>query len=180
MHGLRGHPQTTWEHRHIEANERTAETPRKRHRFCAIFRPHHIASTHASVNENSIENNVFWPRDYLLEDVSEAEVWTYGYNADVIGGLFQANNQNSVSQHGRDLAVKLEREIENQASPRICDLRQNFLISHYRCRSSSWHIALAGLLLRTCVSSFRGKNDVSTLMRRRQSADLSFFSHAPN
>ncbi|KAI3343365.1 hypothetical protein F4824DRAFT_493613 [Ustulina deusta] len=107
VHGLRGHPQTTWEHRHIEANERTAETPRKRHRFCAIFRPHHIASTHASVNENSIENNVFWPRDYLLEDVSEAEVWTYGYNADVIGGLFQANNQNSVSQHGRDLAVPI-------------------------------------------------------------------------
>jgi hypothetical protein len=39
-------------------------------------------------------------------------VWTYGYNADVIG-VFQANNKNSVSQHGRDLAVKLEREIEN-------------------------------------------------------------------
>jgi hypothetical protein len=42
-------------------------------------------------------------------------VWTYGYNADVIG-VFQANNKNSVSQHGRDLAVKLEREIENGVS----------------------------------------------------------------
>jgi hypothetical protein len=28
--------------------------------------------------------------------------------------LFQANSKNSVSQHGRDLAVKLEREIENR------------------------------------------------------------------
>lgn len=64
--------------------------------------------------ELSREHRVFWPRDYLLEDVSEADIWTYGYNADVIGGLFQANNQNSVSQHGRDLSVKLEREIQNE------------------------------------------------------------------
>jgi hypothetical protein len=41
-------------------------------------------------------------------------VWTYGYNADVIGGLFQANNKNSISQHGRDLSVRLEREIDNE------------------------------------------------------------------
>lgn len=40
-------------------------------------------------------------------------MWTYGYNADVIGGLFQANNKNSISQHGRDLSVRLEREIDN-------------------------------------------------------------------
>ncbi|TGJ83296.1 hypothetical protein E0Z10_g5439 [Xylaria hypoxylon] len=74
VHGLRGHPQRTWEHRQTEANEQTAETPRRRHRFTAIFRPQHAASTSASVDENRIENNVFWPRDYLLEDVSEAEV----------------------------------------------------------------------------------------------------------
>jgi predicted nucleic acid-binding Zn ribbon protein len=41
-------------------------------------------------------------------------VWTYGYKADVIGGLFQANNKNSISQHGRDLSVRLEREIDNE------------------------------------------------------------------
>jgi hypothetical protein len=51
----------------------------------------------------------------LTHDIPEARVWTYGYNADVIG-VFQANNKNSVSQHGRDLAVKLEREIENGVS----------------------------------------------------------------
>ncbi len=41
-------------------------------------------------------------------------MWTYGYDADVIGGVFQANNKNSVSQHGRDLAVRIEREIDNK------------------------------------------------------------------
>ncbi|KAK3326590.1 hypothetical protein B0H66DRAFT_165615 [Apodospora peruviana] len=37
---------------------------------------------------------VFWPRDYLVPDIPEARVWTYGYNADVIGGMFQASNKN--------------------------------------------------------------------------------------
>ncbi|KAI0452034.1 hypothetical protein F5B21DRAFT_355977 [Xylaria acuta] len=126
VHGLRGHPQTTWEYPQIDSNERTAETPRKRHRFTAIFRSQHTkhtTPTRASVNEDGIENNaepsiehkVFWPQDYLVEDVPEAEVWTYGYNADVFKVPFQASNRNSVSQHSRDLATKLEREIENQA-----------------------------------------------------------------
>ncbi|KAI0537281.1 hypothetical protein GGR58DRAFT_527494 [Xylaria digitata] len=115
VHGLRGHPQTTWGHRQVEANERPVETSHRRHHLRKIFGCQFVASTQASVDENVVGSNVFWPQDYLPEDVSEAEVWTYGYNADVIGGLFQANNQNSVSQHGRDLAVKLERDIENQA-----------------------------------------------------------------
>ncbi|TRX96992.1 hypothetical protein FHL15_002298 [Xylaria flabelliformis] len=124
VHGLRGHPQTTWEDGQIAADERTLETSSRRHRFRSIFRPQRAAATRASANDDStqegrgpsIRPKVFWPHDYLLDDVPEAEVWTYGYNADVIGGLFQANNQNSVSQHGRDLAVKLEREVDNQAS----------------------------------------------------------------
>lgn len=41
-------------------------------------------------------------------------MWTYGYDADAVGGLFQANNKNSVSQHGRDLGVKIEREVDNE------------------------------------------------------------------
>ncbi|KAI0466857.1 hypothetical protein F4859DRAFT_518693 [Xylaria cf. heliscus] len=123
LHGLRGHPRTTWEDRQVEADERTIEVPNSRHRFKAIFRPRYIVSNSRNggkggienIGEPSVEHKVFWPRDYLLEDVPEAEVWTYGYNADVIRDLFRANNQNSVSQHGRDLAVKLEREIKNQA-----------------------------------------------------------------
>ena len=63
---------------------------------------------------DSAPERLFWLEEFLTGDISDARVWTYGYNADVIGGLFQANNKNSVSQHGRDLAVKLGREIENE------------------------------------------------------------------
>jgi hypothetical protein len=62
--------------------------------------------------------NVFWPEQYLAPDLPQARIWTYGYNADVIGGLFETNNKNSISQHGQDLAVKLERDIDNEVSPR--------------------------------------------------------------
>ncbi|KAI1128486.1 hypothetical protein F5Y10DRAFT_265123 [Nemania abortiva] len=123
VHGLMGHPQKTWEHRQIEANKRTAERPRRRDCCSILFLSRHTKPTDASVNEDSGNNGgesakerrVFWPQDYLLEDVPEAEVWTYGYNADVTEGLFQANNQNSVSQHGRDLGFQLERAIDNKA-----------------------------------------------------------------
>ncbi|KAL8699698.1 MAG: hypothetical protein Q9201_005860 [Fulgogasparrea decipioides] len=63
---------------------------------------------------SSRQQEVFWPKDYLAKEICEARVWTYGYNADVIGELFQANNKNNVSGHGRDLAVRLERDIENE------------------------------------------------------------------
>ena len=59
---------------------------------------------------------MFWPRDYLAQDIPEARIWTYGYNADVTSGVFEANNKNSVSQHGRDFATKIEREIENEVT----------------------------------------------------------------
>ena len=51
--------------------------------------------------------------EFLVEDVPQARIWTYGYNADVLAGMFQMNNKNSVSQHGRDLAARLEREVDN-------------------------------------------------------------------
>jgi hypothetical protein len=138
VHGLRGHPQRTWEHRQIVANEQTTPEPsrRRRDRLNPFSRQRNATAARATADDKTISNNVFWPRDYLVDDFPETEVWTYGYNADVIGGVFQANNQNSVSQHGRDLAVKLERSIENEANSPGWRLRQVSLTGHYRCRSS--------------------------------------------
>jgi hypothetical protein len=58
--------------------------------------------------------DIFWPEEFLVPDLPQARIWTYGYSADVIGGFFTANNKNSISQHGRDFAVRLEREIDNE------------------------------------------------------------------
>ena len=85
----------------------------------------HDSSSSASASD------IYWPEVYLLPDLPQAQVWTYGYDADVIGGFFQANNQNTISQHGRDLSVKLDRDIENTVrwpcllhKSRVFDIRQ--------------------------------------------------------
>jgi len=76
------------------------------------------SSNRKSGSDNkAIGKEVFWPQELLAVDVPQARIWTYGYNADVIGMLYkQANNQNTVSQHGKDLAETLRRDIDNDAS----------------------------------------------------------------
>ncbi|GJN84268.1 hypothetical protein PLIIFM63780_007824 [Purpureocillium lilacinum] len=119
IHGLRGHPKRTWESDPARSGEPAVATPRNR-RFRSLFRAKSSKSTTSSVKsdeKDSTSPRIFWPFDFLAEDIPEARMWTYGYDADVIGGVFQANNKNSVSQHGRDLAVRIEREIDNKVDP---------------------------------------------------------------
>ncbi|OAL56153.1 hypothetical protein IQ07DRAFT_558137 [Pyrenochaeta sp. DS3sAY3a] len=129
VHGLRGHPRTTWEAATAAGATGGGSTSavKKHSGLRALFRrpgrtpatdteqtqaQHHPSSS--SPSSLSPSSTVFWPEDYLARDVPQARVWTYGYNADVIGGLFQANDKNSVSQHGRDLSVRLERDLDNE------------------------------------------------------------------
>ena len=123
MHGLRGHPQRTWEASRVAKDESRTAASNRRNLFQTVFRRPHTqrtASRHVEKdgynndNEHIRSDDVFWPRDYLARDIPEARVWAYGYNADVIGGMFQADNQNSVSQHGRDLVQHFKRDLENE------------------------------------------------------------------
>ena len=63
---------------------------------------------------NAAQGQLFWPHDYLAKDIPQARVWTYGYNADVFEGFFQASNKDSVSKLGENLRVRLERELDNE------------------------------------------------------------------
>ena len=115
MHGLRGHPLETWTSSQPADSEGTAGS--RRHHIKSWFRSTNNPSANHSTQGSSSSRQpqqVFWIQDFLATDVPQARVWAYGYNADVIGGLFQASNKNSISGHGRDLQVRLEREIENQ------------------------------------------------------------------
>ncbi|KAJ8058483.1 hypothetical protein OCU04_012671 [Sclerotinia nivalis] len=127
IHGLRGHPRYTWESSrkvsNTDINSASAASNKSKslkslNSFNSLFKSKSSKPSGSSTTSQSLSDirKVFWLQDYVVEDIHEARVWTYGYNADVIGGLFQANNQNSVLQHGRDLAVKIEREIENEDS----------------------------------------------------------------
>ena len=104
MHGLRGHPRRTWGD---DVNDGRASTSSHKSFFRLSFR-----SKRKETDDDQPRNHPYWPLDLLPTDVPDAKIWTYGYDADVIEGMFRANNQNSVSQHGRDLMVKLEREVD--------------------------------------------------------------------
>jgi hypothetical protein len=127
VHGLRGHPRGTWE-ADVEAaavsasasnsnNDTTKQSKGLRsffkRRTAQTVRSPLTSTEQAQAPSLLPSSKVFWPEDYLATDVPQAQIWTYGYNADVIGGLFQANNKNSISQHGQDLSVRLEREVGN-------------------------------------------------------------------
>ncbi|OBT63598.1 hypothetical protein VE03_07332 [Pseudogymnoascus sp. 23342-1-I1] len=62
---------------------------------------------------NSLEaapSSDFWPEQMLSDDLPDANILVYGYNADVSAGLFQGNNKNSIMKHARDLKVRFYRE----------------------------------------------------------------------
>ena len=128
VHGLRGHPRGAWETAPATGSKPSGahgidET--KRHKspkflFNSVFKPQASASPPTGTGQSqasSYSSKIFWPEQYLAPDIPQARIWTYGYNADVIGGLFQANSGNSISQHGRDLGVRLERDIGNEVIP---------------------------------------------------------------
>ena len=170
MHGLRGHPQHTWEDSRdgdsgekgggnrgsIDRGNKVAGTASssKRKILKALFKPKPLPSASTSTTISIAENEtgeesptkLFWPDEFLTQDIPEARVWTYGYNADAIGELFRANNKNSVSQHGRDLAVLLEREIQNEVGAlHDSGWRLEPQTDDNRTRSCSWRTASAAL-----------------------------------
>ncbi|KAL8750304.1 MAG: hypothetical protein Q9184_006469 [Pyrenodesmia sp. 2 TL-2023] len=152
VHGLRGHPYKTWASSNRAGIERAVDSSSWRQKIKSRFKPTTPPSESNSKQEDtsSRQQKVFWPQDYLAKDIHEARVWTYGYNADVIGGLFQANNKNSVSGHGRDLGVRVERDIDNKVIQTGSKWRK-FRVDRttIRIQSYLWPTASAASLLKT-------------------------------
>ncbi|KAJ5623316.1 hypothetical protein N7490_011921 [Penicillium lividum] len=123
VHGLRGHPRSTWEYvQSTESNDQEKEPKEKKSILRRLFRPSaHVRpvdtldETGRGGNQRQRQNSIFWPKDSLPKVVPRVNIFTYGYNADVIEGVFQSNNRNSVIQHANDFMVKLGRDLENDA-----------------------------------------------------------------
>ncbi|CAK7230088.1 hypothetical protein SCUCBS95973_007455 [Sporothrix curviconia] len=105
IHGLEGHPQRTWE------ETRDMASPEKRSWFHFFPR----SSPRPDEDTEFHSPSLFWPDEFLTKDIPDARIWTYGYDADVLR-FYKASNKNTVSQHGNDLALELEREFDNKTS----------------------------------------------------------------
>ncbi|KAI0479955.1 hypothetical protein F4859DRAFT_454711 [Xylaria cf. heliscus] len=130
VHGLRGHPRKTWEYlspvqRDIGGAKETGfdiNPAQKGGLFNSIKRKfvrldtpsRHSLPVAGSSYPTSGNETIYWPASSLPSVVPRAKIWTYGYNADVSGKLFQANTQNSILEHGNDFMVKVERALRNE------------------------------------------------------------------
>lgn len=118
MHGLRGHPRYTWggdsnlEHQSETETVPSSTSSNSRGLLRRLRRGHKTVESKKTEAGASL-GGPFWPEELLADDIPVARVWTYGYNADVIEAIFRASNKNSISSHGRDLAVRFDRDMDN-------------------------------------------------------------------
>ncbi|KAL8924084.1 MAG: hypothetical protein Q9208_004221 [Pyrenodesmia sp. 3 TL-2023] len=160
VHGLRGHPYRTWASSKKADNERAVGSSSWRQKFKSRFKstppPSESSSTQGSTS--SRQQEIFWPEDYLAKDIREARVWTYGYNADVIGGLFKANNQSSVSDSNKKPIETLE--VDNEVLDNIHEQFVEAVVEHgIRIHSFQEGRGLSGMkgLNEKVVSDFSSK-----------------------
>ncbi|KAI1747303.1 hypothetical protein F4782DRAFT_535596 [Xylaria castorea] len=130
VHGLRGHPRKTWEYPApvqqgtVGASSSGFGTaPAKKGRLFGnlkrkILQPPTGAELSLLVAGSSDvvcgNETIYWPADFLPSVLPRAKIWTYGYNAEVSGKFFRANNKNNILEHGNDFMMKLERTLRDE------------------------------------------------------------------
>lgn len=113
IHGLGGGPQKTWKYFDTVQQDITADSePGKKKSWRARLK-NKSPNTSGSASGSKA---IYWSADLLPSAVPMAKIWTYGYNANVVGGSFQNINKNGILQHGNDFMVKVERGLKNDVS----------------------------------------------------------------
>jgi hypothetical protein len=112
IHGLQGHPRTTWTCEKIS-------TVRPQGSKQSIGRPHSgikklFSRKHRAESKDAREleaDEVFWPLDLLPEDCARSRILTWGYDSKVSHFFGGAANQNNISGHAKNLlhALKIRR-----------------------------------------------------------------------
>lgn len=149
VHGLGGHPRTTWEDDALiegksDESERAQGKPGKRNVIRLGFLGRYTKKDKEREAPSGAEKT-FWPRDFLAEDIPEARIYTYGYNADAYAGIFKPSNKLGIHGHARDLAIKIDREIDNEVSNYTAgiNIRDKLLNlpgpNRFCCTQSGWH-----------------------------------------
>ena len=103
VHGLRGDPRTTW------TKKRSSEGPAPSSLIKSRWKWFWWWSSRAAgpVASNS---EFCWPKDDLPKKLPNVQILLYGYEADVIGP-FQVKSQNTITTHGNNFLVALERKL---------------------------------------------------------------------
>ncbi|KAM7211742.1 hypothetical protein V8F06_012875 [Rhypophila decipiens] len=120
VHGLQGHPFTTWASG--KPNPRPKSQPKSkknksiRARVLGRIRKSETAPIagvdDASPSTLSGPPSAFWPRDMLPHDCPQSRILVYGYDSKVTKYMKAATNKNSLFSHAKDLLFALSRTRE--------------------------------------------------------------------
>lgn len=76
-----------------------------------------VHGAHGDARETwSGRSKVFWPRDFLAQDLKECSIWSYGYDGASIRDHDATSLESSLSQHADDLIQQINRN-QNLKSP---------------------------------------------------------------
>ena len=102
VHGLFGHPQNTW-----------SSKPRRRSHSPSGVKEGNNGGTGS-------DEPVFWPQTLLPEVLPDAQIFTWGYDAD-IGGFFSSAGQSTIHEHAGSLLSDLS-DLRNKPEVRVIPL----------------------------------------------------------
>ena len=76
VHGLKGHPVGTWESNQEASDKRIAGPSHLRQSVKSVFKSKAFPLDNGSTKDNtsSAQRKVFWPKDYLAQDIEQARV----------------------------------------------------------------------------------------------------------
>ncbi len=146
VHGLQGHPRRTWSSKPKPPHSRTKETSAPsviasetgKNRESSPFRISFIdrfSKSRRSIKREGSDNaagarneapeakEVFWPEDFLKEDLPTARIMTFGYDSIITQG-YHPSNQGNIFSHARNLLYGLE------AKRRPAPHRQLIFVAH--------------------------------------------------
>ena len=91
----------------FKRNKSTSPGPSSPRASSPASPPSASTSQDESAHINDEEKEIFWPRDFLIEDFPTARIMTFGYNSRVTQG-FEAANQAKIFSHAKNLLYDLE------------------------------------------------------------------------
>lgn len=115
MHGLGGHPERTWTKKTSALPTDNLDQGSRRRDLLRRFLKSKPSES-ATKSSNAPSRTVLWPRDLLPDTVKDVRILTYGYNAHVVEGFFQAPNQNGITHHAANLLEALWRVRQDNVS----------------------------------------------------------------
>ena len=132
VHGLQGHPETTWTKIYtpattVHGNRERGEDASAKESFFYTFKKRKsdaVPAIKSRQGSTTTDEVTYWPTDLLAHDLPSARIFTYGYDAQISHFFDGPASQNTITQNGRQLLTSIA------SKRRECLARPILFIAH--------------------------------------------------